>query len=199
MFYKLLQFFLSPLIRFFWVGNVNNIKNIPFNGSAILAANHSSYLDFFILSSILKRRIYFLAGEVFFKSKLWKPLMLLTGQIKVDRYGGDKKLVYDQVEKVLINNNLLGIFPEGTRSRDGKLQKGYNGAVKFAYKYKVPIIPIGIIGTFDAWPPNRKFPKLIKSKVNIGYPFRINSNDFDLETSKLMNKIVLLSDKFYEE
>ncbi|OGY93734.1 MAG: hypothetical protein A2406_04175 [Candidatus Komeilibacteria bacterium RIFOXYC1_FULL_37_11] len=199
MFYKLLQFFLSPLIRFFWVGNVNDIKNIPFNGSAIVAANHNSYLDFFILSSILKRRIYFLAGEVFFKSKLWKPLMLLTGQIKVDRYGGDKKLVYAQVEKVLINNSLLGIFPEGTRSRNGKLQKGYNGAVKFAYQYKVPIIPVGIIGTFDAWPPNRKFPKLIKSKVNIGCPFRINSNDFDSETSKLMDKIALLSDKVYEE
>lgn len=193
MFYKLLQFFLSPIIRFFWVGNVKNIKNIPSNGSVILAANHNSYLDFFILASILKRRIYFLAGEVFFKSKLWKPLMLLTGQIKVDRYNKDKSQAYNQVEKVLSNNNLLGIFPEGTRSRDGKLQRGYNGAVKFAYKYKVPIIPIGIVGTFNAWPPNKKVPKLMKSNINIGELFLVSNNNFDLETEELMKKIAILS------
>ena len=78
----------------------------------------------------------------------------------------------------LSSNNILGIFPEGTRSRDGKLHGGYNGAVKFAYKYKVPIVPIGIIGTFAAWPPHKKKPKLIKCDVNIGNSFIVSSNKY---------------------
>lgn len=199
MFYKLLQFFVAPFIKFFWVGKINNINNIPNKGSVILCANHNSYLDFFILASVLKRRVYFLAGEVFFKSKLWRPLMLLTGQIKVDRTSKDKSFVYNQVEGILRINNILGIFPEGTRSRDGKLHKGYNGAVKFAYKYNVPIIPIGIIGTFNAWPPHKKKPKLIKCDINIGSSFIVSSDNFNIETETLMKKIAILAEEKYEE
>lgn len=199
MFYKLLQFFAAPLIRFFWVGKINNINNIPKNGAVILCANHNSYLDFFILSSLNKRRVYFLAGEVFFKSKLWRPLMLLTGQVRVDRTSKDKSFVYNQVNKILKDNNILGIFPEGTRSRDGELHRGYNGAVKFSYKYNVPIIPIGIIGSFDAWSPHNKKPKLKKCDINIGDSFKVASENFDVETKVLMKKIALLANKKYEE
>jgi len=198
MFYKILKFIFSPIIKMFWVGKINNIDSIPFNGSVIIVANHKSYLDFFILASVLKRRVYFLAGEVFFKSKVWRPLMLLTGQIRVDRDNEDKSSVYNQVEFIIKSGNILGIFPEGTRSRDGKLRKGYNGAVKFAYKYGVPIIPIGIIGTFDAWPAQKKIPKFKKCTVSIGKEYFVSSDDFDYETNLLMNKIsILAKEKYY--
>jgi len=199
MFYKLLQFVVAPLIRFLWVGRVNNINKIPKSGPVILAANHKSYLDFFILASVLRRRVYFLAGEVFFKSNLWKPLMLLTGQIKVDRGNKDKSAVHSQVENILGSNNILGIFPEGTRSRDGKLHKGYNGAVKFAYKYNVSIVPIGIIGAFKVWPPHKKKPNFRKIDINIGDSIIVRNDNFDLETAELMKKIGGLANEKYEE
>ena len=198
MFYKFLQILLAPIIKFFWVGKIHNVDNVPKNGPVILCANHSSYLDFFILPSIINRRIYFLAGEVFFKNSLWKPLMLLTGQIKVDRNNKDKDSVYRQVDQIISSNNILGLFPEGTRSRDGKIHKGYNGAVKFSRRYNVPIIPIGITGTFNAWSPHMKFPKFIKSDINIGSKFIVGSDNFDMETEMLMNKIILLANNKYE-
>lgn len=197
MFYKLAHFFLAPLIRFLWVGNVDGIDNISKKGPLILCANHNSYLDFFILSSILNRRVYFLAGEVFFKKKLWRPLVVLTGQIRVDRDKKDKSSVYAAVNAILLDNRILGIFPEGTRSRDGKLHRGYNGAVKFSYKYKIPIIPVGIIGTFKAWPPHKKTPIFTKCDVFIGKEVMVLSDDFDKETGNLMGNIAYLSNNIY--
>lgn len=193
MFYKVLQLFLAPLVKFLWVGSVNDRDNIPNDGAVILCSNHSSYLDFFILGSVLSRRVYFLAGEVFFKKALWRPLVKLTGQIRVDRDSKDKRGVYSGVEEVLSKGYVLGIFPEGTRSRDGKIHRGYNGAVKFASKYKIPIVPIGIIGSYDAWPPQNNMPKLKKCDIFIGQKYYVKSDDFDRETDILMNKIIDLT------
>lgn len=189
MFYKILKILLSPIIKFLWIGKVTGKENIPKNGSFIIAANHNSYLDFFILPVIIPRRVYFLAGEVFFKKKLWIPLVKFTGQIKVDRNSKDKSEVYKEVDRLFARGGILGAFPEGTRSRDGKLHKGYKGVAKFARKYDVPILPVGITGTFDAWPPHKKMPKFKKCNVKIGKPIILETDDYEGETSKLMNLI----------
>lgn len=198
MFYRFIKFILSPIVNYIWRGRIEGLDNIPKKGSVILCSNHQSYLDFILLSSVIKRRVCFLAGEVFFKSKLWYPLVKFTGQIKVDRNSKDKSSVYIEVDKLFNQGNILGLFPEGTRSRTGKLQRGYNGAVRFAYKYKVPIIPIGILGAFQAWPPHKKFPQKNKIDMNIGEPYEVKSGAFDQEVKILMQKIAQLSNQSYK-
>jgi len=197
MFYNLIKIIFSPIVKFLWLGRINGMENIPRKGSFILCANHQSYIDFFLLGSVMERKVYFLAGEVFFRSKLWRPLVKWTGQIQVDRNSKDKSKVYSAVDKLFKKDNTLCIFPEGTRSRSGNLQHGYNGATKFAYKYKIPIIPIGIVGAFLAWPPQNKMPKIKRVDINIGELIYINTNNFDMETQSLMKKIAKLSNLDY--
>ncbi len=197
MFYKVLKIILLPVIKLLWLGKVTGKENIPQEGPFIVVSNHKSYLDFFLLPIIIPRRIHFLAAEVFFEKKLWIPLVRLTGQIKVDRKAKDKSEVYKEVEQLFARGGILGAFPEGTRSRDGKLHKGYNGVVKFAYKYKVPILPVGIINTFKALPPHKKFPKFIKCHVNIGQTIIVDSDDYDRETDGLMVVISKLGREEY--
>ncbi len=189
MFYKFLKIVLSPIIKFLWIGKVTGKENIPKEGSFIVAANHNSYLDFFILPIIIPRRVHFLAGEVFFKKKLWIPLVKFTGQIKVDRNSKDKSEVYKEVDKLFSRGGILGAFPEGTRSRDGKLHKGYNGVVKFARKYNVPILPVGIKGTFEAWPPHKKIAKASKCYINVGELTNVKTDNYNKETEGLMECI----------
>ncbi|MFA6466315.1 MAG: lysophospholipid acyltransferase family protein [Patescibacteria group bacterium] len=198
MFYSLIKILFAPIIKFFWLGEIKGINNIPTKKSVILCANHTSYLDFLLLASVLSKKVYFLAAEVFFKSKIWYPLVKFTGQIRVDRNAEDKSKTYIGVDNILNRHDTLCLFPEGTRSRSGKLQKGYNGAVKFAYKYKVPIVPIGILGAFEAWPPQKKIPKIKKINLVFGEPYRVITDSFEYETSILMNKIAKLSNQNYK-
>jgi len=197
MFYSLIKLLLAPFIKLFWLGKLKNIDNIPSKKSVILCANHTSYLDFLLLASVVHKKVYFLAADVFFKSKLWYPLVKFTGQIRVDRNSKDKSKAYMGVANVLENHNTLCLFPEGTRSRSGKLQKGYNGAVKFSFKYKVPIIPIGILGAFEAWPPQNRLPKIRKVNLIFGEPYEVLTDSFEYETDLLMNKIAKLSNQNY--
>lgn len=197
MFYRFIKFTLGTFIKSNWSGRIEGLDFVPKEGPAIICANHQSYLDFLLLSSILKRRVYFLAAEVFFRSNFWKPLVKLTGQIMVDRETKDKNNVYREVDKLFKEKKILALFPEGTRSRSGKMGKGYNGAVKFAYKYRVPITPVGIIGTFNAWPPHQKFPKIRKIDVFFDKPYYITTDSFEEETRLLMKKIAKLSKQYY--
>ncbi len=173
-----------------WVGTITGTENIPNYGSAIFAFNHSSYLDFLCFSSVLKRDIHFLAAEKFYSSRLWAPLMKATNQIKVDRHSDNKENVFKNVFDVLENGGLIGIFPEGTRSRSGQLGKAFNGIIKIALKKRVPIIPVGIIGSHKLWPPNQVLPKLGKIEINIGKKIHIDHFHNYLYDQGLNNKLV---------
>ena len=136
-----------------------------------MASNHESFFDFLLLSSALKRDISFLAAEKFFKSKAWRPLMILSGQIPIDRYTS----VYQgeaisRAIGLLRNGKIVGIFPEGSRSDNGELRKAYTGVARLALTAKVPIIPVGLVGTFEILPKAGKFPKLRKCHINVGEP-----------------------------
>lgn len=124
--------------------------------------------------------------------------MKITGQIKVDRKSSDKTEVHESVKNLMNNGGVLGIFPEGTRSRSGKLQKGHVGAVNFSNKYDVPIVPVGITNTFDALPPHKKIAKFKKCDINIGTPFHADDLDVESATRALMVKIADLSGEKYE-
>lgn len=195
--YVLLRLLVSPWINLFWRGTIEGKKNIPRKGACIIAANHSSYFDFIILFVVVKRRLTFLAAEKFFESSFWNPIMKLTGQIRVNRMSSDKSNVSDQVRNVFKRNGVLGIFPEGTRSRTGKMIKAFNGAVIFSRKYCVPIIPAGIIGAYDVMSPDQNRVKLKRISVNFGNAYNVESDDYDGETRILMKKIAELSNQEY--
>ena len=162
---------LSPIVKLIWIKKVEGLENIPKNGSCIVAANHSSYFDFISLIAILPRRVYFLAGEVFLKKWWWYPLVKSTGQIMVDRKNSNKEDVYKKVFSILDNGKILGIFPEGTRSADGKIGKTFTGVAKIAIESKSPVVPIGIIGAYEIMNRRDKWPKFKKNiEIKMGKP-----------------------------
>jgi len=173
--YWVLKTLFGWLIRLIWVKNVAGLENIPKKGAFIIAANHCSYFDFLSLVAVLPRKVHFLAAEKFYKSKFWYPLVAWTGQIKVDRKSQDKEEVYKEVFKVLQSGEVVGIFPEGTRSADGKIGKTYTGVAKFAITAKVPVVPVGIKGTYEILSRHQKWPKIKKSiSIKIGNVVSLN-------------------------
>jgi len=202
MLYWLLKKIFGPFVRLIWIKKVEGLENIPKTGSCIIAANHSSYFDFISLIAVLPRRMYFLTAEKFYKSKFWYPLVACTGQIRVDRDSSDKKEVYEKVSSILKSGQVLGIFPEGTRSHNGKIGKTFTGVAMFATTAKVSVIPIGIIGTYEVM---SRYDKRLKFKKNIeikiGKPIYFeeyygkekDENIFREMTNKIMAEITKLS------
>lgn len=191
MFYWLLKYTCGPFIRLIWVSKVEGLDNIPKTGPVIIAANHSSYFDFLTLVAVCPRRVYFLAAEVFYRSWFWKPIMVLTGQIKVDRGSSDKSAVIAAGNTILHSGNILGVYPEGTRSRDGKMHKAYNGVAKFALNNKVDIVPLAIKGAFEIMSPTDKWPKLNK-KCSLYFLEPLRYEDFkDFAEEKIVQELLM--------
>lgn len=193
MIYWILKYTVGTLIKIIWVKKVNGISNIPKKGSFIICANHSSYFDFFTLIAVCPRRIYFLAGEVFFKKWQWSWLVKSTGQIRVDRNSHDKSESINKAIEYLKMGRVIGIFPEGTRSSDGKLQKFYNGAARISIKSQLPILPVGIVGAFEIMSRFDKYPKFKKCSINIGQELLKDSKEEDDLTQDLRTEIFNLS------
>ncbi|MDD5593623.1 MAG: lysophospholipid acyltransferase family protein [Candidatus Margulisbacteria bacterium] len=193
MFYHLVRLCLVPLIRLFWLKRVSGVENIPAQGSAIIVANHESYFDFFCLAVICKRRIHFLATERFYKKPLWALLMTATGQIKVPESGISKDLLINS-RKVLQSGELLGIFPEGTRSRSGKMGEAHTGAARLALQFNVPIIPVGINGAYEVLSPHDIIPKFQKIiEINVGGPIsQPRGQDAKMFSNLMMRRIAAL-------
>lgn len=194
MVYWFLKLLLGPILRSIWVKDVRGLENIPKEGPLIVASNHSSYFDFLALVAVFPRRIHFLAAEVFYKSFFWKPIMVLTGQIKVDRSSADKSESIKKINKTLKAGNVVGVFPEGTRSRTGKLRRAYTGVARFALENSVDILPVAITGTFEVLPPHAKKPK-IKKTISIKFLPRISFQkikNFDKEyvTHELLMTVI---------
>lgn len=172
--YKLIKGLLAPMVRLLWIRGVSGLENIPLSGSAVLASNHDSNLDSLMLMAVVKRQIFFLAGEKLFKKWWLGPILKATGQIFVDRNSSDKSEPIKLAQEVLKSGNLFGIYPEGMRSPDGQLQAAKSGAVRLALSVRVPIIPIGTIGTFEILSKHDKFPKFSKCSIKIGKPIYLD-------------------------
>jgi 1-acyl-sn-glycerol-3-phosphate acyltransferase len=176
--YWILKIILGPIIRLIWIKEVRGLENFPRKGSVIIAANHSSYFDFISLVAILPRRVYFLAAEKFYQNWLWAPIVKLTKQIKIERQESNKKEAYDKISSILKNNGVIGIFPEGTRSPDGKIHKTFTGVAKFALSTKTSVVPIGINGAYEILPRQKRVPMFRKIiEINIGP--KVDLSDFN--------------------
>jgi 1-acyl-sn-glycerol-3-phosphate acyltransferase len=164
-----------PITSKMWKIRREGFDRLPKDGPAILCPNHISFLDSAFLMLSVPRNISFVGKAEYMDSWKTKFLFPALGMIPIDRGGGDKsQAALDTAEAVLRRGELFGIFPEGTRSRDGFLYKGRTGAARLALKVGCPIFPVGVIGTREIQPPDAKLPKLGKEcTIKIGRPIDV--------------------------
>ncbi|MEP7114273.1 MAG: lysophospholipid acyltransferase family protein [Ilumatobacteraceae bacterium] len=164
-----------PVAKRLWNFDLQGFDRLPVEGPAILCPNHVSFLDSAFLMLQVSRNISFVGKAEYMDCWKTKYLFPLMGMIPIDRGGGDKsQAALDTAEAVLRRGELFGIFPEGTRSRDGMLHKGRTGAARLALKIGCPIFPVGMIGTREIQPPDAKVPKLHGScTIKIGRPINV--------------------------
>ncbi|GGM28490.1 lysophospholipid acyltransferase family protein [Dactylosporangium sucinum] len=202
----------APLTRLLWRPRIIGLDNIPKTGPAILASNHQSVIDSVMMGAITPRNVYFLAKNQYFegpglKGTMMRHIMYGLNQIPVDRSGGRASLMaLDAALPVLRAGHVLGIFPEGTRSVDGRLYRGRPGVAKLALDAPAPIIPIGLLGFDKVQPVGASMPKLGPSvEVRVGEPLdlsqwrggEVDSRGLREVTLKLMNAIQQLTGQEY--
>lgn len=150
---------LTPPFRFFWKVTTEGLEHVPSRGGAIIAPNHISVLDSFFVPLVLPRRITYVGKAEYLNDWKTRWLFPAMGMIPIDRSGGDSSArALDAAAGILEGGELFGIYPEGTRARDGKLHKGHTGVARLALRTGAPIVPVGIVGTDRVQPPDAKLP-----------------------------------------
>lgn len=168
---KISQFFILNFVALF-IKEVRGEDNLPEHSGYLIASNHTSHIDPFIIASIIylkHRKIARYIGKKESLNNVVSKFVYSTFDvIPIDRNSKSKKTINYAI-KCLKNKEIIGIFPEGTRTFDGKIQRGKTGIARMALRSNVCIVPVAIKGTFDLWPRHRGFPKIKKIvKVNIG-------------------------------
>ena len=212
MFYWFLKWIaLGPLLRLVFRPEVSGLEHVPTEGPAILASNHLSYADWLFMPLTINRKVTFVAkAEYFttpgFKGWLQKHFFSGAGQVPIDRSGADAAAgAMISAKKVLDEGELFGIYPEGTRSHDGKLYRGKTGVARLAIETGVPVIPVAVVGTDIVAPPGKKFGHWTRPVVRFGKPLDFSryeglENDrFILRsaTDEIMYEIMRLSGQEY--
>ncbi|MET8680322.1 lysophospholipid acyltransferase family protein [Streptomyces sp. NPDC004647] len=212
MFYYVLKYvLLGPLLRLLFRPRIEGLEHVPQEGAAIIAGNHLSFSDHFLMPAILRRRITFLAKAEYFtgpglKGRLTAAFFRSAGQIPVDRSG--RQAAQNAIKEglgVLSQEELLGIYPEGTRSHDGRLYKGRVGVAAMALKAQVPVVPCAMVGTFEVQPPGRKIPRIKRITIRFGEPLEFSRYAGMADeraalravTDEIMYEILRLSDQEY--
>ncbi|KQV04929.1 lysophospholipid acyltransferase family protein [Leifsonia sp. Root112D2] len=166
----------GPLLKSVFRPWTVGLENIPENGGVILASNHLSFIDSVFLPLLIRRRVSFLAKSDYFTRKglkgwLTKNFMTATGMLPIDRSGG--KASEDSLNTglgVLARGDVLGIYPEGTRSPDGKMYRGRTGVARMILEGKVPVVPVVMIDTEKAMPTGTRLPKIMRIGMIVGEP-----------------------------
>lgn len=175
-YFILKNFVLGPLLRVLFRPWVRGMQNIPTTGAAILASNHLSFSDSIFLPLQLRRPVTFLAKSEYFTGKgikgaLTRWFFTATGQLPIDRSGGKaSEASLNTGLAVLAEGNLLGIYPEGTRSPDGRLYRGRTGIARMVLEAKVPVIPVAMIDTEKVQPIGKRLPRIRRVGIVIGTP-----------------------------
>ena len=166
---------LTPPFRFLWNVSTEGLENVPGSGGAIIAPNHISVLDSFFVPLSLGRRMTYVGKAEYLDDWKTKYVFPAIGMIPIDRSGGDaSKRALDAAACVLDSGELFGIYPEGTRARDGLLHKGHTGLARLALRTNSPIVPVGIIGSDLVQPPDAKTPKVFRRvHLRFGRPISV--------------------------
>lgn len=177
--YRVLHAVVPPLLRAVWRPTVTGAENVPRTGGVILASNHLSFADSIVIPSVSPRPVHFLAKSDYFtgtglKGAAQKAWFEGLGMLPVDR--DDPQAALGSLEvalEVLGNGEAFGIYPEGTRSRDGRLYRGRTGVAHLALTAGVPVVPVGLRGTAELQPVGSSLPRLAKVTVAFGQPIQV--------------------------
>lgn len=174
---------IGPWLRVLFRPWTDNMAAIPEQGPAILVSNHLSFSDSFFLPLVTRRRITFLAKQEYFTGKgikglISKAFFTGVGQVPIDRASGRAaEAAIATGVRILEEGHLLGIYPEGTRTADGRLYRGKTGVARMALEAQVPVIPVAMIGTYEIQPPGRIRPSIRRVGVVFGDPLDFSRYD----------------------
>jgi 1-acyl-sn-glycerol-3-phosphate acyltransferase len=170
--YWMVKGVLTPLVRVFYRVRVEGREHVPRHGAVIVAANHRSFLDSVFIPLVISRRVTFVAKAEYFDS--WKTAWLFRalGQIPIRREGGSaSEGALLAAREVLESGGVFGIYPEGTRTRDGVTHRGHTGVARLAVQTGAAIVPVGVIGSDECQPTDKRLPRLFKRvTIRFGTP-----------------------------
>lgn len=204
--YRLAKTLLSGPLGHAYDIEVEGISRVP-GGPVILAANHRSFMDSVFLALVVDRPVSFLAKAEYFDRRATAWMFRSTGQIPLRRGSpAGARRALDAARGVLSGGGVVGVYPEGTRSRDGLLHRGHLGPARLASVSGAPIVPIGLIGTDKVQAPGQQFPRLGKRvAIRFGSPLRVGRPDTNGNahlrevTDQMMSDIAVLSGQGYSD
>ena len=212
MLYHLLKYvILGPWLRLIFRPQVEGRDNVPAEGPAIIASNHLSFSDSIFMPLMVRRKVTFVAKAEYFtgtgiKGFLTKMFFVGTGTIPVDRSGGRAaQAAIDTGLRVLREGRLFGIYPEGTRSPDGRLYRGKTGVARLALDSGAPVIPVVMLNSDEIQPLGSKLPKIKRVRIRFGEPIDFSryagmAGDRFIEravTDEIMYELMELSGREY--
>ena len=177
--YRLLYLIVTPLLRAIWRPRVTGRDRVPREGGVILASNHLSFADSVVIPSVAPRPVRFLAKSDYFtgvglRGRLMRAWFEGLGMLPVDRDDPQAALTsLDVALDVLRRGEAFGIYPEGTRSRDGRLYRGRTGVAHLALTAGVPVVPVGLRDTERLQPVGSSLPRLVRVQVVFGEPIQV--------------------------
>jgi 1-acyl-sn-glycerol-3-phosphate acyltransferase len=206
--YGILRAFLTPFLMILFRPKVKGLRHVPGTGPVIIASNHLSFSDSIFMPLVVPRKVTFLAKSEYFtspgpKGLLKKLTFIALGQVPVDRSGGRRsEAALITGLKVLAEGKCLGIYPEGTRSPDGRLYKGRTGIARLAIESGAPIIPVAMFNTEKIQPTGTVVPKVMRVEMIFGEPMYFDGDSTDLlhlrdVTDKIMTTIQDMSGQEY--
>ncbi len=210
--YWVLKVVLTPVMLVAFRPRVEGLEQVPRQGPALLACNHTSYLDWLLLPLVVRfRRISFLAKLEYFtgpgiRGRGQAYFFTATGQVPIDRAGAEAAgAALRTAVRLLREGRLVGVFPEGTRTRDGRLNRGRTGVARMAAESGALVIPCATVGTFAVAPPGARIPRPRKITVKFGEPMppvcpqgrSATGEELRSWTDELMARICALSGQQY--
>ncbi len=179
MLYEVLHAVVPPALRAVWRPVVEGVDNVPRTGGVLLASNHLSFADSVVIPAVAPRDVVFLAKSEYFTGRgargaLQRAWFEALGMIPVDRDDSRSAIAALGVAlEVLQQGKAFGVYPEGTRSRDGRLYRGRTGVAQLALQSGAPIVPVGLVGTEELQPVGARMPRLVKVTVRFGEPLEV--------------------------
>ena len=177
--YTVLHTVVPPVAKLVWRPEVTGLENVPRTGAVIIASNHLSFADSLVIPIVAPRKVHFLAKSDYFtgrgvKGALQKAWFEGMGMLPVDR--DDPKAALGSLDtalEVLRRGEAFGLYPEGTRSRDGRLYRGRTGVAHLALTAGVPVVPVGLTGTEKLQPVGSTLPRVVPISVRFGEPIEV--------------------------
>ncbi|MQA96549.1 MAG: 1-acyl-sn-glycerol-3-phosphate acyltransferase [Streptosporangiales bacterium] len=199
MFYWVVKAILSPILHLVWRPWSVGVENVPRTGPALLVGNHLSFADHFFGPLPIPRKCVFLAKAEYFtgtglKGLISKAFFSGVGQVPIDRSGGKaSEAALRTGLRVLASGELLGIYPEGTRSPDGKLYRGRTGAARMVLEARVPVVPMAVVASDQLMPPGKPIPRVRgfrgKAGVKFGKPLDF-SRYYGMENDRIVLRAI---------